>query len=133
MHRKGVTMQNFVNLNELPLTTIQHMIAEALAYKQGKRQPTQTPKLVANLFFENSTRTHTSFQVAETKLGWQRIAIDPQTSSTQKGETFRGTVITRASLADYLVRLIDDPTLDNRASVGLDEPGTDGDRPTPFL
>ncbi|MGL5687413.1 MAG: aspartate carbamoyltransferase, partial [Weissella cibaria] len=55
-------MQNFVNLNELPLTTIQDMIAEALAYKQGERQPMRTPKLVANLFFENSTRTHTSFQ-----------------------------------------------------------------------
>ena len=105
MHRKGVTMQNFVNLNELPLTTIQDMIAEALAYKQGKRQPTQTPKLVANLFFENSTRTHTSFQVAETKLGWQRIAIDPQTSSTQKGETLSDTLKTLGAVGVDVVVL----------------------------
>ncbi|WDF83269.1 NAD(P)H-binding protein [Lacticaseibacillus pabuli] len=67
------------------------------------------------------------------RAAWMSNRPEVNYETTQKGETFRGTVITRASLADYLVRLIDDPTLDNRASVGLDEPGTDGDRPTPFL
>jgi uncharacterized protein YbjT (DUF2867 family) len=54
-------------------------------------------------------------------------AVDYET--TQKGEPFRGTIISRASIADYIMRLLADPGLDNHASVGIDQPGTDGDRP----
>lgn len=48
---------------------------------------------------------------------------------TQKGEQFKGTIISRKSIADYIVRLINDDNLDNYASVGIDKPGTDGNRP----
>lgn len=48
---------------------------------------------------------------------------------TQKGEPFKGTIISRKSIADYIVRLINDDNLDNYASVGIDKPGTDGNRP----
>lgn len=54
---------------------------------------------------------------------------DTDYETTQKGEPFRGTTISRASIADYIMRLIDNSELDNCASVGIDRPGTDGDRP----
>ena len=48
---------------------------------------------------------------------------------TKKGEAFNGTIISRKSIADYIMRLFNDSKLDNYASVGIDKPGTDGNRP----
>lgn len=48
---------------------------------------------------------------------------------TQKGKPFKGTIISRKSIADYILQLIADKDLDNYASVGIDQPGTEGDRP----
>ncbi|MFC6289808.1 NAD(P)H-binding protein [Levilactobacillus angrenensis] len=48
---------------------------------------------------------------------------------TEKGETFKGTTISRASIADLLVKIIKDPTLHSRSSLGIAKPGTDGDTP----
>ena len=42
-----------------------------------------------NLFFENSTRTRTTFDVAAKRLGASVISIDIAKSSTQKGESLR--------------------------------------------
>lgn len=48
---------------------------------------------------------------------------------TQKGEPFKGTIISRKSITDYIMRLFNDSNLDNYASVGIDKPGTDANRP----
>jgi aspartate carbamoyltransferase catalytic subunit len=47
---------------------------------------------VANLFFENSTRTRTSFELAEKRLGADSISLSMQTSSLTKGESLIDTV-----------------------------------------
>ncbi|WP_202079934.1 aspartate carbamoyltransferase catalytic subunit [Caldalkalibacillus salinus] len=49
---------------------------------------------VAHLFFENSTRTRFSFEVATKNLGAQVLHFQENVSSTQKGETFRDTLKT---------------------------------------
>lgn len=51
-------------------------------------------KLIANLFFENSTRTHYSFASAEHQLGCSVSDFSAVTSSIQKGETLYDTVKT---------------------------------------
>lgn len=91
-------MRNFVNLEELSVEQILTLIKQALAFKEGRALPRTEPRMVANLFFENSTRTHSSFQVAQIKLGWQRVHIDPQTSSTKKGESLSDTLKTLGAL-----------------------------------
>ena len=50
--------------------------------------------LVCNLFFESSTRTRFSFEVAAKKLGYHILNFEPSTSSTQKGETMYDTLKT---------------------------------------
>ncbi len=50
--------------------------------------------------------------------------------TTEKGEAFKGTEVSRKSVADLVVRLINDPSQHIRASLGVDQPGTDGDRPS---
>lgn len=55
-------------------------------------------KFVANLFFENSTRTRFSFEIAEKRLGTQVINFSAAESSVQKGESIYDTVRTLESM-----------------------------------
>jgi uncharacterized protein YbjT (DUF2867 family) len=48
---------------------------------------------------------------------------------TQKGETFKGTEVSRKSVATYIVHLINNPSEQVRRSVGINKPNTDGDKP----
>ena len=49
-------------------------------------------KLIVTLFFENSTRTKSSFEIAAKRLGAEVVNLEVQTSSTKKGETVEDTV-----------------------------------------
>jgi aspartate carbamoyltransferase catalytic subunit len=49
-------------------------------------------RTVANLFFENSTRTRSSFELAEKRLGATSVSLSMQTSSVSKGESLIDTV-----------------------------------------
>lgn len=55
-------------------------------------------QFVANLFFENSTRTRFSFEIAEKRLGTQVINFSAAESSVQKGESIYDTVRTLESM-----------------------------------
>lgn len=87
--------ENCLDLADLSTSALQELIDLAAAYQQGASAPALTrPVYGANLFFENSTRTKTSFQMAEKKLGIELIEVNPATSSVQKGETLADTVRT---------------------------------------
>src|SRR5580692_11485380 len=61
-------------------------------------------RTVVNLFFESSTRTRTSFEVAGKRLGADVVNVSPQTSSVTKGETLLDTVRNLQALrADAIV------------------------------
>jgi aspartate carbamoyltransferase catalytic subunit len=59
--------------------------------------------IVVNLFFEASTRTFTSFAIAEQRVGADIVALPPGSSSLGKGETIADTAITLAAMG---VRII---------------------------
>lgn len=48
---------------------------------------------------------------------------------TEKGQPYRGTTVSRNSIADLIEKILADPTEHSRASLGISRPGTDGDRP----
>lgn len=52
-----------------------------------------------------------------------------ETTSMNKKELFKGTEVSRKSVAAYVVSVINNPTKDSRDSIGVDKPGSDGDRP----
>jgi aspartate carbamoyltransferase catalytic subunit len=56
-----------------------------------KKVPTLRGKLVANLFFENSTRTRFSFEIAERRLSADSIALSATGTSVAKGESLLDT------------------------------------------
>ncbi len=49
--------------------------------------------------------------------------------TTQKSEPFKGTEVSRKSVAAYIANVIEHPGKDSKASVGVNKPNTDGDRP----
>lgn len=55
------------------------------------------------MFFENSTRTHSSFQMAEKRLGIKLIGINPSTSSVKKGESLSDTIKTLQAIGVGMV------------------------------
>src|SRR5688572_22213103 len=57
-----------------------------------KKVPTLRGRTVVNLFFEPSTRTRTSFEIAEKRLSADTLSIATATSSVTKGETLVDTV-----------------------------------------
>lgn len=73
---------------------------------------------------ENSTLNYTILRAAY-------MNNDPEVDYelTEKGEPYKGTIISRASIADLIVRMIKDPTKHTFSSLGISKPGTDGDRP----
>jgi aspartate carbamoyltransferase catalytic subunit len=69
-----------------------------------KKVPTLRGRTVINMFFEPSTRTSTSFELAGKRLSADVVNIKGSGSSVEKGETLKDTVLTLASYApDVLV------------------------------
>lgn len=88
-------MKNFVTVENLEPADVIKLIKRAQYFEQGgKPEKFQKPVYGVNMFFENSTRTHTSFEMAERKLGMTILPFDPQSSSVNKGETLYDTLLT---------------------------------------
>ncbi len=64
-----------------------------------KKVPSLRGKSIVNLFYENSTRTRSSFELAGKYLGADVINISTGTSSVKKGECLKDTVLTMQSMA----------------------------------
>src|SRR3972149_1314295 len=64
-----------------------------IGYRPIKKVPTLRGKTIVNLFFEPSTRTRTSFEIAEKRLSADTLNTATATSSVQKGETLADTAL----------------------------------------
>jgi aspartate carbamoyltransferase catalytic subunit len=69
----------------------------------AKIVPTLDKKIVVNLFFENSTRTRNSFEIAEHRLGAHIVNFDAASSSLSKGETLIDTATNLAAMRPDIV------------------------------
>lgn len=74
------------------LDMAQQFVAVGEHDREVKKVPLLRGKNVFNLFFENSTRTRTTFEIAAKRLSADVINLDIQTSSTAKGETVLDTI-----------------------------------------
>ena len=74
------------------LDTAGQFVAVGNTDREIKKVPLLRGKNVFNLFFENSTRTRTTFEIAAKRLSADVINLDIQTSSTAKGETLLDTI-----------------------------------------
>ncbi len=87
-----VSLPHFVSVENLSVEEVEALIKRAEYFKNGGARPNLTqPVYISNMFFEDSSRTHTSFEIAERKLGLTVIPFDPAHSSVNKGETLYDT------------------------------------------
>lgn len=83
---------NIFTLSDLSNQQIHQILELAKEFKEGKKVDYQGNKVVANLFFEPSTRTHYSFDRAALNLGCRTQNFEASNSSVQKGESLYDTV-----------------------------------------
>ena len=84
-------MKNIVKMADLTNEEVFQLIHRGLELKNGKHVECRDDLYVANLFFENSTRTKHSFEIAEHKHKLKVINFEVATSSVNKGETLYDT------------------------------------------
>jgi len=84
-------MQHLIATSDLSDTQIADILSDAKEFKREKPIALLRDKLLITLFFENSTRTRSSFEVAAKRLGASVVHLNPSTSSTEKGETLEDT------------------------------------------
>ncbi len=84
-------MQHLVDTDDLTKEQIITIMEESASFKKHRPTPLLSGKLLFTLFFENSTRTRSSFEVAARRLGADMVHLEPSRSSTKKGETLEDT------------------------------------------
>lgn len=96
---------NILKLSDFDVKEINEILDLASSFKNGKKKVNyNNNKIIANLFFEPSTRTHYSFDTAALKLGCNTLNFDSTNSSLKKGESLYDTVKTFESFGvDALV------------------------------
>lgn len=90
--------KNMLRTADLSVEKINKLLQEADEFSKGKILKAKSEIYVANLFFEDSTRTKTSFDVAQRKLGLNVVPFDVSASSVNKGESLYDTVKTLKSI-----------------------------------
>ena len=90
------TKKDLLSLEELSREEIELILTTAESFKEVssrevKKVPALRGKTIANLFFESSTRTRTSFEIAAKRLSADIVNFSSQGSSTSKGESLRDT------------------------------------------
>ena len=102
-------MKHLISINDLTTKEIEELFELGWSFKEIltrdlKKVPSLRGKSVVNLFFENSTRTRTSFEYAGKRLSADVINISASSSSVSKGETIMDTVKTiEAMVPDVIV------------------------------
>ena len=90
-------LRHLLTTEGLPRQTILEILNTAESFvsvgeREIKKLPLLRGKTVVNLFFESSTRTRTTFEIAAKRLSADVINLNPAASSTTKGETLLDTV-----------------------------------------
>ncbi len=89
-------MKHLLGIRELTVNQITHLLDTAQSFldiskREIKKVPALRGRTVINLFFEPSTRTRTSFEIAAKRLSADAVNISISTSSVSKGETLLDT------------------------------------------
>ena len=79
--------KHLTHTKDLTNDEILQIFSLAKEFLDFKKRDDLNSKLIINIFFENSTRTRSSFEIAAKKLGADVINLDVSKSSTSKGET----------------------------------------------
>lgn len=80
-------MKHLIETSDLTIEEIEEIFKDAKSFLEKKPPKFLKDRLIITIFFENSTRTRSSFEIAAKNLGAEVVSLDVSKSSTKKGET----------------------------------------------
>lgn len=96
-------MQHLTKTDDFSIDEINDILADAKRFSDGRFDRILRDKLIITLFFENSTRTKSSFEIAAKRLGAQIVHLDVAQSSTKKGETLVDTAMNLDAMGPHAI------------------------------
>ncbi len=97
-------MKHLISIADLTRDDVERILETAGALTDvHEKLPTLKGKLVLNLFFESSTRTSSSFELAAKKLSADVMSLKAAGSSVDKGESLKDTVLTLAAYEPHAI------------------------------
>src|SRR2546425_7955656 len=97
------TQRHLLGLEGIPAAEITFLLDTAASFKEIserdiKKVPTLRGKTVVSLFYESSTRTRASFEIAAKRMSADFVSLSSSTSSATKGETLLDTARNLAAM-----------------------------------
>src|SRR2546421_8158306 len=94
--------RHFVSIADIARDDIDRLLATARTFERSlerevKKLPTLKGRLVINLFYESSTRTSSSFELAAKRLSADTMSIKSAGSAVDEGESLKGPARTRGA------------------------------------
>jgi len=115
------TTRSLIDLDDLSAREIDYIFERTADFERERPGRLLDGVACVNMFFEHSTRTMTSFTLAQKRLGADVITIWPKESSLSKGETIEDTAITLAAMGvNVLVIRHPEPGFPRRVALSFD-------------
>ena len=96
-------MQHLTRTDDFTIEEINEILDDAKKFSDGAFDRILQDKLIITLFFENSTRTKSSFEIAAKRLGAEIVHLDVAQSSTKKGETLVDTAMNLDAMGPHAI------------------------------
>ena len=98
-------MKSLISVADLSKGDLERLISRAIGFAEGREGPAGNlhGKTVGTVFFEPSTRTRLSFELASRRLGAEIVSFDLAGSSASKGESEKDTLLTLAAMGPEIL------------------------------
>lgn len=101
--KEGSEMRHLIRTDDFSVNEIEEILADAEHFSKGGFERILQDKIVITLFFENSTRTRSSFEIATKRLGAEMVHLDVARSSTKKGESLVDTAANLDAMGPHAI------------------------------
>jgi len=96
-------MAHLIRTDDFTKEEIEALLLDAKKFSDGRFERILQDKIIITLFFENSTRTKSSFEIAAKRLGAEIVHLDVAKSSTKKGETLVDTAMNLDAMGPHAI------------------------------
>ena len=96
-------MRHLIRTDDFTTSEIESILEDAKLFSDGRFERILRDKIIITLFFENSTRTRSSFEIAAKRLGAEIVRLDVANSSTKKGETLVDTAMNLDAMGPHAI------------------------------
>ncbi len=96
-------MEHLIRTDDFSIDEVNEILADAKKFSDGRFDRILQDKIIITLFFENSTRTKSSFEIAAKRLGAEIVHLDVAKSSTKKGETLVDTAMNLDAMGPHAI------------------------------